>query len=61
VVPSQTLTKNMRHNAIESVAIVNSAFLAPPIVKTESLFIEVSEQVERFDAHIGCMTNHADF
>lgn len=51
----ETFAENMRENVIKSLAVVNRGFFASAIVETESLFIQIPEQVERFDANIGSL------
>ena len=43
----------MRENHIKAVAIGNLGFFGGPIVVAENLFINVAEQMERFDANVG--------
>ena len=50
---SQPLADDLRYRQVESVTVSHFAFFGCAIVVAECLFIQVTEQVERFDADIG--------
>lgn len=49
----ETLADDLRAEQAKTVAIVHWIFLCGAIVEAETLFIQVPEQVKRFNAHIG--------
>src|SRR5665213_3508210 len=52
--PSQTLSKNLADCQIKAVTVIQrSSFRVLPIVIAERLFVNIAEQVKRFDRNIG--------
>lgn|SRR5579864_322630 len=48
-----TLSGNLREQHVKALAVVNRLLFVAPIVEAKTLFVQIPEQVERLDAHIG--------
>src|SRR6267143_2556725 len=49
----QALSHNLRYREVEAVTVIHRTGLSGTIVEAPRLLIQISEQVERLDAHIG--------